>query len=333
MKAVIWTAYGPPEVLKLREIANPIPKDNQILVRVVVSNVFPGDCELRRFEVKMPWALIVRPLCGLFKPRADSVLGQEYAGVVEEVGSAVTRFKKGDRVFGAVEALVSGSYAEYLVTYARAVTTIPDNLSFEEAAVITTGGLNALVNMSAVQMSEGGPRKKVLFNGAAGSIGTMAVQIARLYGADVTAVDSTHKLSKLLEIGAHRVIDYTKEDFTESDEQYDVVFDVVGKASFFRALNSVKPGGYFILINPSFIHLLLRLCWGIFSKRRIRFVLAGYNLDRLEYLKQLVASGRIKAVIDRRYTLEQAVEAHRYVETNNRIGNVILEVSAASSAA
>jgi NADPH:quinone reductase-like Zn-dependent oxidoreductase len=326
MKAAMWTAYGPPEVLQLREIAVPAPKDKQILVKVVVSNIFPGDCELRRLEVKIPGAWVMRLLCGLSKPRDGSILGQEFAGVVVAVGKAVTRFKPGDRVFGAVEPFVHGTYCEYLVCYGGAVTQMPDNVSYEEAAALTTGGLNALHVLRVAGLDRAPTARKVLLNGACGSIGTIAVQLAKRYGAEVTAVDCTHKLDKLREIGADHVIDYTQADFTENGERYDVVADIVGKCNFFKTLKSVTPGGWLLLPNPPIRHVLLRFFWGLFSKRRIRFPLAGYKLADLEYLKTLLADGKVKAVIDRRYPLEQVVEAHRYIDANYRIGNVVLAV-------
>jgi NADPH:quinone reductase-like Zn-dependent oxidoreductase len=331
MKAAIWTAYGPPEVLQLREIPTPKPKDKQILVKVAVSNIFPGDCELRRLEVRIPGSWAMRLACGLRKPRDGSILGQEFAGVVVDVGKAVTRFKPGDRVFGAVEPFVHGTYCEYLVTYAGAVTAMPDEMSFEVAAVLTVGGLNALHLMRAAKLDEPPRGRKVLLNGAGGSIGTLAVQLAKLYGAEVTAVDCTHKLDKLREIGADHVIDYTQADFTDNGKLYDVVVDIVGKCDFFKTLKkSVKPGGSLLLANPPPRHVLLRWLWGPFSKRRIRFPLAGYALANLEYLKSLVAEGKIKPVIDRGYPLEEVVDGHRYIDANRRVGNVVLTIGAAA---
>lgn len=330
MKAVVWTRYGPPDVLEVRDVARPVPNDRQLLVKVAVSNVFAGDCELRRFDVIFPWSVPVRLMCGIFKPRAGFVLGQEYAGEVIEVGRAVTRFRPGDRVFGATLFGRRGSYAEYLVSDGKAVVTMPDGATFEAAAVLTTGGLNALHFLRVARLGEDRPGQKVLLNGAGGSIGTLAVQIAKLYGAEVTAVDATHKLEKLSELGADHVIDYTNEDFTENGELYDVIVDIVGKCSYFRTLKSLKPGGYLILGNPPFAHLLLR-CWSVlFGNKRVRFALAPYKLADLERLKQWLEDGRIKPVIDRSYPLEQAAEAHRYVETGRRVGNVVLDVGAAS---
>jgi len=329
VKTVIWTAYGPPDVLQVQDMDIPQPNDNKVLVKVAATNVFPGDCELRRFDIKFPWTIPVRLIYGLFKPKAGSVLGQEFSGEVVEVGKNVDRFKPGDHIFGAVEPMASGAYTEYLLTSGKYATIVPDTLSLEEAAVVTVGGLNALHFLRIAGIQEGGPRKKVLLNGAGGSIGTLAIQIAKVYGAEVTAVDATHKLEILLAIGADKVIDYTQVDFTCNGETYDVVIDLVGKCSLFRTVESVKPGGHLILANNPFSHALLRLWSGIFSTRKVRVALAGYDLSALETLRDLLASGRIKPVIERRYTLTEIVEAHRYVETGQRTGNVVITVDAA----
>lgn len=327
MKAAIWTAYGPPDVLQLREVPIPVPKDKQILVKVVVSNLFPGDCELRRLDVKIPGAFIMRLVCGWRKPRGPApILGQEFAGVVVAVGKAVTRFKPGDRVFGAVEPFVHGTYCEYLLAYGGAITHMPDTVSFEDAAVLTLGGLNTLDVIRTARLDQAPAGRKVLLNGACGTIGTLVVQLARHYGAEVTAVDCTHKLARLREIGADHVIDYTQEDFTASGVQYDVVMDLAGKCDFFRALRSVKPGGWLLLPNPPFRHVLLRWVCNLFSTRRIRCPLAGYKLADIDHVKQLVADGTLKPVVDRRYPLEQVAEGHRYIEANHRVGNVVLVV-------
>ena len=330
MKAVIWTAYGPPEVLQLRDVPIPVLKDNQVLVKVAVSNVFPGDCELRRFDVGFPFNIPVRLFVGLFKPRKNSVLGQEYAGVVEAVGKGITSFKPGERVFGCVEPFVTGSYQEYLVSYGKVLARLPDNVSFEAGAVATVGGLNALHFLRVAGIREGAPAQKVLIIGAGGSIGTMAVQIAKLFGSHVAVVDSTAKLERLRQLGADRVFDFTCEDFVSVGETYDTVIDIVGRNArtnaFLKSLSVVKPGGRLILGNPSFRHLLLRFvaCW--FTRKKIRFALAGYPLPVVEYLARLLGSGQVKPLVDRRFALKDAVDAHIYVESGARIGNVVLQI-------
>lgn len=337
MKAVIWTRYGPPEVLEVRDIARPEPKAHEALVKVAVANVFPGDCELRRLDVDFPWSLIVRAYGGLFAPKAGAILGQEYAGEVVAVGDAVTRFEVGDRVFGASEGLIRGSYAEYVVTSGKAVVTIPENVSFDEAAVATVGGLNALDFLATAGIAEDGPSKRLLIVGAGGSIGTMAVQIAKAFGAHVTVVDTTHKLGRLLELGADRAIDFTREDFTGEGEIYDVVVDIVGRNvagrnSLLRTLRAVKRGGTLVLGNPPLSHLFLMLVAGPFTGKKVRFAITSYKIGELERLRGLLQSGRVRPAIDRRFALDEAVAAHRYVETGQRVGNVVLEVAGSGRA-
>lgn len=332
MKAVIWTRYGPPEVLQVRDVARPEPKPHEALVKVAVANVFPGDCELRRLDVDFPWSALVRAHSGLLAPKAGAILGQEYAGEVVAVGSAVTRFEAGDRVFGATEGLTRGSYAEYVVTSGKAVVTMPENVPFDEAAVATVGGLNALDFLAIAGVTEGGAAKRLLIVGAGGSIGTMAVQIAKAFGSHVTVVDTTHKLDRLLELGADRAIDFTREDFAREGEVYDVAIDIVGRNvagrnSLLRTLRAVKRGGMLVLGNPPLSHLFLRLVAGPLTGKKVRFALTGYRIGELERLKALLRSGQVRPAIDRRFALDDVVAAHRYVETGQRVGNVILVIS------
>lgn len=332
MKAVVWTRYGPPDVLKIRHIARPEPKANEALVKVAAANVFPGDCELRRLDVGFPWFLLVRAYCGLLKPRPNAILGQEYAGEIVAVGSDFTRFQAGDRVFGTTEALTRGSYAEYVVTSGKTVATIPEHVSFDEAAAATVGGLNALDLLAMAGVTDTGAEKRLLIVGAGGSIGTMAVQIAKTFGAHVTVVDTAHKLERLREIGADRGIDFTRQDFAREGEVYDVVLDVVGRNvdggnSLRRTLSAVKRGGMLVLGNPPFSQVLLGRAAGVFTGKKLRFALTHYRLSELERLKGLLQSGRVRPVIDRRFALDDVVAAHRYLETGRRCGNVVLDVS------
>ena len=331
MKAVIWTAYGDPDVLELREVPEPVPKDDEILVRIAASNVFPGDCELRRLDMDFPWSLFVRAACGFRAPRPGAILGQEYAGEVVRVGSAVTRFAVGDRVFGASEGLTHGSYAEFVATKAKTVTKIPAALSFDEACAATVGGLNALDFLAIAGIDADGPPRRLLIIGAGGSIGTMAVQIAKAFGAHVTVVDSTDKLERLLRLGADRAIDFTREDFRAEGPVYDVAIDIVGRNTTSRQslsgnLGAVIPGGMLVLGNPPIGHLLFGLVAGRPAKK-VRTALTAYRPDALERLRQLLDSGRVRPVIDRRFALEAAPEAHRYVESGRRVGNVILTMA------
>ena len=287
---------------------------------------------LRRLDMDFPWSLVVRAHCGVLVPKPGAILGQEYAGEVVAVGSAVTRFKAGDRVFGATEGLTRGSYAEYVLTSGKAVVTMPENVSFEEAAVATVGGLNALHLLAVAGVTEDSPAQRLLIVGAGGSIGTMAVQIAKAFGAHVTVVDTTHKLERLLDLGADRGIDFTREDFAREGEVYDVVIDIVGRNvagpnSLLRTLKAVKRGGMLVLANPPFSHLLLRLVAGVLTGKKVRFALVGYRMGELERLRELLRSGQVRPVIDRRFALDDVVAAHRYLETGQRVGNVILDVS------
>ncbi|MFM1897307.1 MAG: hypothetical protein RLZZ385_2381 [Pseudomonadota bacterium] len=323
MKAVIWSHYGPPEVLHLEDIARPVPGDTEVLVRTRAANVFAGDCELRRFQLNALYWLPIRLLIGIRRPRPRyRVLGQEFAGDVVAVGSKVSDFAVGDAVYGPLG--LGGAYAEYLTAGTRCLGRKPATVSYEEASVLSVGGLNALHFLRVAGITPDQPPKKILLNGAAGSIGTVALQLAKLAGADVTVVDSTHKLNALRELGADRLIDYTREDFTASGETYDVIIDIVGRCRYFPTLRCLKPGGMLVLGNPPVRHILLRWWSALFSRHKVRIALAGYAQNDLDHLTRLLATGRLKAVIDRRFRLEAVVEAHRYVESGQRIGNVVL---------
>ncbi len=324
MKAVIWPRYGPPEVLRLQAVDRPVPGSNEVLVRVIAATVFAGDCEMRGCDFPVSFWLPLRLMFGLTKPRKQvQIPGQEFAGVVEAVGAGVTEFKKGDPVFGPAEKF--GAHAEYLcVSDKNVMTGKPDNMSFEEAATVPVGGLNAL---HFVRKGKVGDGDKVLVNGAAGSIGTFAVQIARTYGAEVTAVDSTEKLAMLRDIGAHHVIDYTQEDFTKAGKSYDVIIDVVGKSPYAASVRSLNKQGRYILGNPRFSGFFRGLWTSATSGRKVIAALTGYRTEDLVFLKELVEAGKVRTVIDRQYAIEQIVEAHRYVETGEKTGHVVINVS------
>jgi NADPH:quinone reductase-like Zn-dependent oxidoreductase len=259
---------------------------------------------------------------GIRKPRGKT-LGQELAGEVEAVGKDVTQFKKGDQVFAA-SLMRFGAYAEYVClpeTYPMALK--PANMSYEEATTIPTGGLNALHFLKKGNIRSG---EKILINGAGGSIGTYAIQIAKSLGAEVTAVDSTQKLDMLRTIGADHVIDYTQEDFTQNGETYDVIIDVVGKSSFSRSVSSLRPNGRYILGNPSLLGMIRGLWTSMTTDKKVIFEFAGYKVEDVIYLKELIEAGKIRSVIDRCYPLEQIAEAHRYVENGYKAGNVVITV-------
>jgi NADPH:quinone reductase-like Zn-dependent oxidoreductase len=326
MRAIIWTRYGPPDVLQLKDVEKPTPKDNEVLIRVRAATVTAGDCEARSLKFPLFLSLPMRLYIGFRKPKRIRILGQELAGDVEAVGKSVTLFKPGDQVFGST-GFRFGAYAEYAClpeVFDDGVLAIkPATMTYEEAATVPTGGLEALHFLKQAHIR---PRQKVLINGAGGSIGTFGVQLAKYYGAEVTGVDSTEKLDMLRAIGADHVFDYTQEDFAKSGEIYDVVFDVVGKGSFSRGIRSLKPDGCYLLANPR-PSLLLRGWWiSRSSGKSVIMNMASRKIADLRFLKELVEAGQIKSVIDRRYPLEQTAEAHRYVETGHKKGHVVISV-------
>ncbi|MCK8058676.1 MULTISPECIES: NAD(P)-dependent alcohol dehydrogenase [unclassified Fusibacter] len=322
MKAIITTKYGAPDVLKVKEIAVPVIKSNEMLIKVKATTVTQGDCEMRSFKMPMWLWLPLRLYMGVFKPRVK-ILGQEVSGIVEKVGKEVSKFRVGDEIFATTD-LRLGAYAEYIVLPEEGAIAIkPKSISFEEAAAIPVGGLNALHYMSQAQIQEG---QKVLIYGSTGSIGTVAVQLAKYYGAEVTAVCSTEKIELVKSMGADKVIDYKKEDFTENGERYDVVFETVGKTDFNKNLASVKDGGYYLIGNPVFADFVNAKKLSKKTGKHIIAATASYQPAALEYLCDLYKKGHIRSIIDRTYPLEEMVEAHTYVELGRKSGNVVIRV-------
>jgi NADPH:quinone reductase-like Zn-dependent oxidoreductase len=328
MKAIIWTKYGPPDVLQVKEIEKPAPKDNEVLIKIAATTVTAGDCEMRSLRMPLYLALPMRLYIGFTKPTRITIPGQELSGEVEAVGKAVTRFKPGDPVFGTT-GFNMGAYTEYIclaeehAAMGGLLAIKPANLTHEEAAALPIGGIEALHYLRQANIQRG---QQVLINGAGGSIGTIAVQFATSRGAEVTAVDSTGKLDMLRSIGAGRVIDYTHEDFTRSGETYDVIFDVAGKSPFSRSLRSLKPDGYYLLGNPSLGHRLRSRGASLTGSKKVIAGTASYQSEALIFLRELVEAGKLRPVIDRIYPLEQAAEAHRYVETRQKKGCVVVKV-------
>ena len=316
MRAVVNDRYGPPEVQRLEDVERPVPGDDQILVRVHATTVNRTDCGVRAAK---PW--IVRFFTGLLRPK-QRILGMEFAGEVEAVGSAVTAYAPGDRVFGVKGA---GAHAEFVaVRESAAMAHMPDGLSFEEAAAVCDGACIALSCLKGEQLGEG---SSILVNGASGSVGTATVQIARHFGADVTAVCDTQRLDLARSLGADHVIDYTREDFTKNGRTYDIVFDAVGKHSYRRCRGSLRPGGVFVATDG-----LWNLVYALPSRigdKRLKFGIAKYKRDDVLFLKQLLDAGEYRAVIDRSYPLEDIVEATKYVETGMKTGNVVLSLNGA----
>jgi NADPH:quinone reductase-like Zn-dependent oxidoreductase len=322
MKAAITTRYGPPEVLQIMDVRRPEPKDKEVLVKVYATTVTQGDCEMRRYDMPFFLWLPMRFVMGLRKPRIN-ILGQELAGVVEAVGKSVTHLKVGDAVFGPTD-INLGSYAEYNAVPAKLMVTFDQaKITYAEVACIPTGGLNALhfVRKAGIRGGE-----HVLVNGAGGSIGTCAVQLIKALGATVTAVDSTPKLDMLREIGADAVVDYTREDVTQRGHKYDVIFDVWGKRVAPRFIKALKPAGRYVTANPSLSGMLYGIAVSLTSKKKVLTGLAPYSRDNLTYLCDLTESGRLKAVIDKTFRLDNIIAAHRYVETGRKAGNVVIQV-------
>ena len=327
MKAIVYERYGPPEVLQLKEVDKPTPNDNEVLIRIYATTVTTGDVNARDF-VFVPRGLGIpgRIMFGLRKPK-KTILGIELAGEIEAVGKNVTLFKKGDQVFG-IDGNGLGAYAEFKCLPEEGVLAIkPTNMTYEEAASVTNGALTTLYFLKDKGNIQSGQR--VLVNGASGSVGTAAVQLAKHFGTEVTGVCSTTNLELVKSLGADRVIDYTQEDFTESGETYDVIFDtVLGKTSFSCCQNSLKQKGLYLAIAGGMREMMQMLWTSLIGRKKVIFGggMACERKENLLFIKELIEAGKIKSVIDRRYPLEQIVEAHRYVDKGHKKGNVVMIV-------
>jgi NADPH:quinone reductase-like Zn-dependent oxidoreductase len=322
MRAIICPIYGSPDVLKLKEVEKPTPKDNEVLIRVHAAVVGPADCAFRKGD-----PFIVKLIYGLTKPRM-SIQGVEFAGEIEAAGKDVKLFKQGDQVFG-MSPDKFGAHAEYLCLPEDKPAIIkPANTTYAEAAGICDGATTALTFLRDVAKLQRG--HKALINGASGAVGAYAVQLAKHFGAEVTGVCSTANVALVKSLGADKVIDYTKEDFTKSSQTYDVIFDAVGKSSFSRCKGSLTQKGIYLSTVPTLGIVLQMLRTSMFGSKKAKFATAGLmqNKDNLNFLKELFEVGKIKAVIDRRYPLEQIVEAHRYVEKGHKKGNVVITIVA-----
>jgi NADPH:quinone reductase-like Zn-dependent oxidoreductase len=321
MKAVTYNRYGPPEVLTLEEVEKPIPADHEILIKVRAVEVTKGDCEMRSFRFAVKWVLLpLRLVLGVRKPRRK-ILGGYFAGEIEAIGKDVTGFSIDQPIFGAAQ-LRLGAYAEYLALPASyTLAEKPRNMSFEQAAAVPMGGLNALHFMRRANIQAG---ERLLVNGAGGSIGTHAIQIAKSNGAHVTAVDNARKENLLLRLGADRFIDYTATDFLAERQRYDVIFDMVPATDFRACMKLLNPGGRYVHGNPRLSLMIGSLWTNWFSGKKAVFAFAGERKDELLALKEMIEDGKIVSIVDRILPLDQTAEAHRLVETEQRLGAIVI---------
>ena len=322
MKAIICTKYGPPEVLKIKDVNLPILKDNQVLIKIHATTVTAGDTELRRSKFPAWMWLMARLGFGIIAPR-KKIIGQEFSGEIEKVGENVKNFKVGDQVYGTTGFRL-GTYAEYTSMPENGIFTFkPKNLTYEEAAAVPVGGLEALHFIRRANIKA---EHKLLINGAGGSIGTIAVQLAKLRDCEVIAVDHTSKAEMLRSIGVDRFIDYTREDFTKMGKNFDAILDIVGNTPFSRCVELLNENGSYLLANPS---LFAMIKGRQISKKTSKKVITGASeqyVQDLTHLKRLFEDGRINVVIDRSFTLDEIKEAHVYVETGKKLGNVVIKV-------
>ncbi|MBK7429362.1 MAG: NAD(P)-dependent alcohol dehydrogenase [Bacteroidetes bacterium] len=317
MKAAVYTQYGPPEVLRVKQVERPLPQKNEILLRIRATSVNSGDWRLRKAD---PYA--VRLFFGLLKPKIN-ILGSVFSGEVESIGEEVKQFKVGDIVFGHTD-MSFGSYAEYLsLPEDGSIALKPSNISHNEAAVIPFGGVAALHFLKKAKIQ---PGQKVLVVGASGSVGSAAVQLAKSFGADVTGVCSTANIALVKSIGANKVIDYTKEDFAGNGETYDVIFDAVNAISVSRSMKSLNKNGIMILSAAGMSEMLQGLWISMTSNKRVLTGVISHKAADIIFLKELIEAGKFKPVIDRTYPLEQIAEAHAYAEKGHKKGNIAINI-------
>jgi NADPH:quinone reductase-like Zn-dependent oxidoreductase len=317
MRAIVYTKYGPPEVAQLQEVAKPVPADHEVLVKVQATTVNRTDCGFRSAEY-----FIVRFFSGLFRPK-NKILGNEFAGEIEAVGKDVKSFRPGDKVFGYNDTRF-GAHAEYLtMPEPGPITTMPENVSFQEAAAITEGAHYALCDIRAAKIQKG---QHFLINGATGGIGSAAVQLVKYFGAEVTAVCDTKNVELVKSLGANEVIDYTGQDFTRINKLFDVVFDAVGKSSFRKCRPLLRKKGIYISTELGYLaqNPFLALLTPLFRGKKVLFPIPTISKEDVIFLKELVETGHYKPVIDRSYPLVQIVDAYRYVESGQKIGNVVI---------
>ena len=323
MKKVIWTKYGDPGVLKIGEVEKPFPKDKEILIKVMATSVTLGDCEMRNLSLPVIFKIPLRLVIGIIKPRGFT-LGQEFAGVVDEVGKDVTKFKIGDEIFGQT-GVTMGAYSQYMTQSENStISKKPSSISFEQAACVPLGGLESQHFIRLSGLVKG---SKVLVIGAGGSIGTMGIQLFKLLGAEVTGVDIVEKFDAIKEAGADYLIDYTKQDYMSSGEMYDGILDVVGKTPLKKGLAILKNNGVYMHANPKISQILFRKFLSGSGNKRILVKIDEESKKDLDYLSELLKEGKIKPVIDKVLSLENIVEAHKYVEAGKKRGNLSIKVN------
>ena len=321
MKAIVFSEYGSSDVLRIEEVKRPEPKDDEVLIKVHSTEVTKADCEMRSFNFAVKWFwLPLRLIFGVFKPKKQ-ILGGYFSGEIEEIGTNVSNFKIGDQVFGSARMRL-GAYGEYMCLPADyTIVKKPTNISYEEAAAVPLGGLNALHFMRKANIRDG---DEVLINGAGGSIGTFAVQIAKSMGAEVTAVDSSIKEKMLREIGVDYFVDYAKENIANQGRKYDVIFNMVANSCYSDLVKLLKPNGRYLMGNPKLTDILRSVFTTKSSDKLAIFAFAGEKVEELTTLKDLIEEGKIKSTVDKVYSVNQISEAHQRVETENRIGIVVL---------
>jgi NADPH:quinone reductase-like Zn-dependent oxidoreductase len=322
MRAAVYSRYGPPEVLEIKDVEKPVPKDNEVLVRIYAATVCAADWRLRKAD-----PFFTRIMTGLWRPTKIQILGAELAGKVESTGKAVTRFREGDEVFGST-GFKFGAHAEYVCLPEDGLLAIkPVNMTFEEAAAVMFGGISALHFLRRAKIQAG---QRVLIYGASGSVGVFAVQLAKHFGAHVTAVCSTANLDLVKSLGADEVVDYTREDFSKAGRVYDIVFDTVGKSGFSRSLKSLKRGGSYVLVGGSgrlsdILSDTLRGLWvSLTGAAKVISGVARTAAGDQAFLKGLIEAGKLRTVIERRYSLDEIAEAHRHAEAGHKKGHVVI---------
>lgn len=321
MKAVVYNKYGPPDVLQVNEIEKPKPNDNEVLIKVHSTEVTKADCEMRSFNFAVKWFwLPLRFMLGIFRPKKN-VLGGYFSGEIECVGKNVTKLAVGDKVFGSTQ-MRFGAYGEYLcLPDSYTIVKSPINMSYEQAAAVPLGGLNALHFMRKANIKDG---ETILINGAGGSIGTFAIQIAKDMGAEVTAVDSPIKETMLRQLGVDYFIDYTQEDVTKQDKTYDIIFNMVANSRYSDFINLLNSNGRYLMGNPKLVDMLRSVVTSKSTDKKVIFSFAGEKKEELITLRTMIEAGKIRSVVDKVYSINQIAQAHQRVETEQRIGIVVL---------